>query len=172
MNEGTQTKAGSGTVAAVKLFGSGQTVEVAQRDFAEIYPGEFVCPAPPKFTPKVGIVKLIRVEGGLYQAVIRALPLLVAASEWKPEVYGCGWKSAVRLALAGFIKYERPVPGRIVVDVESFFEHRARVRREANFWNLERRAQLASADDDLARMRHDLEPEDDELTDQQTEMKL
>jgi hypothetical protein len=151
-----------GTIAQVKLLGTNQTIEVAQRDFAEIFPGEFVCPSPPKYAPKVAVVKLMRVEGGLYQAVLRALPLLVGASDWKPELYGCSWKSAVRLALAGFIRYERPVPQRIVVDVESFYDHRVKVRKEPHFWTVERRARLASADDDLARLKPDLEEDEEE----------
>jgi hypothetical protein len=154
-----------GTIAQVEILGTGHVVEIPQRDFAEIYPGEFMAPCPIKHAPKAGHVKFMRVEGRLYEPVIHALPFLVTAANWTPERYGCSWKSAVKLAMAGFIKYERPVPGRIVIDLDSYFEHRANARRDPNFWTRERRAQLATADETYKAMRHELEDEDDEDTD-------
>ena len=48
-----------------------------QRDFAEIAPGVFVTPCPPKWAPKVGLVKFMRVEANLYQPVIQAMPIML-----------------------------------------------------------------------------------------------
>lgn len=144
-----------GNIVTVLLAGTGEKVEMAQRDFAEIYPGEFVGPCPVKYAPKVGYTHFMRVEGGLYQPVIHALPLLVGWSQWKPEIYGCVWKSAVKLALAGFVDYVRPVPGRICLSVDSYFEHLIAVRRDPHFWTTERRLRLAEAEEGLNRLQRE-----------------
>lgn len=161
-----------GTIAQVEILGSGHKVEVAQRDFAEIYPGEFMAPCPARFAPKVAHVKMMRVEGGLYQPVLHALPFLVTAANWKPELYGCSWKSAVKLAMAGFLKYERPVPGRIVIDLDSYFEHRAKARKDPHFWTRERRAQLATADEAYKSLKHELDEEEEEEEETQASFEL
>lgn len=145
----------------VQLVAAGrmETVEVAQRDFAEIAPGEFLCACPPKFAPKIGVVKLMRAERGLYQPVIQALPSLVWSGEWRPALYGCSWRSAVRLALAGFIEYQRPVPHKISIVLESFLEHCRRVKAEPNFWTPERQQRLAEAEGMVRLVETSEEPE-------------
>lgn len=124
---------------------------MAQRDFAEIAPGEFAAPCPPKFAPKVGVVKFMRVEAGLFQPVIQAMPVLATAATWKEELMGCGWRTARMLAYAGFVEYSQPAPSKMGIQVESWLEHLAAVRRDPNFWTTERRQRLAEARNTLTR---------------------
>jgi hypothetical protein len=156
----------------VKLLGTPHTATVAQRDFVEIAPGEFMAQAPVRFAPKVGVVKFVRVEANLYQPVIQALPLLVTRAAWREDLYGCGWKTAQSLAFAGFVEYRRPAPGKMSLVVESWLDH-LNASNDPNFWTLERRRALAEARSVLTRMKsageEDVE-DDEEEAEKQTEL--
>lgn len=123
--------------AKLRLLPSQTMLAVSQRDFFELAPDQFVAVCPPQHAPKIGVVRFMRAEGGLYQPVIEALPALVHHRQWKPDVYGCSWYTVLRLAAADFVESMRPGPRTTCIVLESYFSHLTRTREDPGFWSPE-----------------------------------
>ena len=159
MGDNNNNNKAGGAAGALSVWVGDKKLEFGQRDFAVLAPDEWVAVCPPSMVPKVGVVKFKRAEANLWQPVILALPTLVYCGAWKTE-FGCSWKSAVKLAYAGFVEYQRLLPRRIAINLESFFEHSRKVKADRHFWTPERRRRMADVEEDLRAGR--VEPEEDE----------
>lgn len=148
----------------VQVLPSRTVADFRQGDFSQIQPDQWVAVCPPAMVPKMGVVKMMRVEGGLYQPVILALPSLVHAGQWKAEIYGCSWYSVVRLAMADFVQYHRPSPRTTCIVLESYFEHLQATKDDFHFWTPERIARLEAVRLKKSDLESDGEDDDGEGT--------
>jgi hypothetical protein len=123
------------TQIPVRLLPSGRRLDMDQRDFVEIAPDEFIAFCPPALVPRIGVAKFRRNSAGHWEPIIQALPALVHRSQWKPDIYGCSWYTAVRLALAGFVEFMKPGPRTTSIVLESYFAHLLETRNNPVFWN-------------------------------------
>lgn len=162
----TLTPAANGAAKLlIQLLPGQQMIQLAQRDFAQIAPGEFLAACPPQFAPKVGIIKWMRATNGTYQPVIQALPTMVHRSEWRANLYGCSWHTVLRLALAGFVNYVRPSWRATAIELDSYFAHLQEVRNDPDWWTPERRAKLEAVKaHTLPLDEEEVEPEAEEAT--------
>jgi hypothetical protein len=115
-----------------------RVVQMRQSDFTELAPGVFQTPCPPHLAPKIGVVRWVPAMGGLWQPVIQAMSSVVYMHDWRPELYGCSWRTAKRLGEAGFVEMLQPGPKIRAIVLESYLEHLAAVRADPYFWTQER----------------------------------
>ncbi|MDD3885374.1 MAG: hypothetical protein PHI35_00700 [Victivallaceae bacterium] len=126
--------------ARVKVFGTGETIEVA--------PGVTTAPLPVVTVPRVAVARLQPVGGGDYRPVVKVLGVWARLTLHLPQELGLKISYSVlrRLALAQFVESRQPSPCCFEINLESLEKH-LEACTDPEFWTPEKRRRYIEACD-------------------------
>lgn len=108
---------------------------IVQLELFEVAPDVAVAAKPAQIqAPRLGIMRWTPLEGGVYKPEIETHPAAVNIKDWKEHVYGVSKHVIAALVEAGFVDGERLAPRTLLIHLESYFAHRARMRENPFFW--------------------------------------
>ena len=117
------------------------TGQEAESKLTQIAPGKFVVDAvSPGDVPRYGICRLMRQADGSYIPILKTYPPHISFSSDLLEnmgLRGVSRQTIMRLAQAGFVKWSRPSPKCLCIDVASLVDHLT-ATRDPEFWTPER----------------------------------
>ena len=137
----------------VNILPSGRLVQMDL--FETVAPDVKVGTKPPTVqTPRHGIVFFRPENNGLYRPMIETHPNIVHLKDWKETVYGISKHVIATLVEAGFVEGERVTPKSLLINLESWFAHRLRMREDPYFWtDHDNRRRYSNASSEVDRRR-------------------
>ncbi|GEM_PF-5040509 len=113
----------------VTVYPVGIKVKVAPDDQLTLWPDHLP-------VPEIGVFEWVAQGDGNYKPMIRLHPKLVRMGESTIKELGLGvsYNSLRRLMTGGFVRYVQVTPGNYAVDLQSFYQHIAKVKADPDFW--------------------------------------
>ena len=106
-----------------------------QLDLFQIAPEVQVAARPRTLpVPRHGMMRWEPRGDGTYVPLIETHPAVVNLKRWKESLYGCDKEIIMNLVEAGFVEGERVAPRTVMINLESYFEFRSRMRANPWFW--------------------------------------
>jgi hypothetical protein len=124
-HSGSERYSGSERNREVTLYPAGRKIEVA--------PGVKVAPLPKEEIPEFAIAKLQPVGDGIYRPILLTVEVSVKISD-AVKLLRMPYHILRRLMRGGFICGAQSSPGRVSIDLSSWFEHMANCRNDPDFW--------------------------------------
>ena len=104
-----------------------------------IAPGEQLVdwPAHLPVPGRIGVFEWIETAPGNYQPKIRTHSKMIRMRATITEEMGLGitYNSLRRLMTAGFVKWHQVTPGQYAFDLQSYYQHVAKVAADPEFWS-------------------------------------
>jgi hypothetical protein len=109
--------------------------KTVQLELFEVAPDIKIAAKPTQITaPRVGIMRWTPNPDGSFRPEIETHPATVNIREWKEAIYGCSKLAILALVEAEFVDGERISPRTMNISLESYFNHRAKMRDNPWFW--------------------------------------
>lgn len=114
----------------VTVYPTGIKIRISPDETVADWPDHIPVPS------RIGVFEWSAQADGAYKPKIRLQNKMVKMSLDVPEELGlgCSYKTLRRLMIAGFVASEQVSPGQYAFDLQSFYQHRAKVRADPEFW--------------------------------------
>lgn len=123
-------------IKRINIIPQRKVVQLEMDSLWEVAPGVKSGVKPSQLqAPRLGVVHWEPAGDGLFRPLLETHPAIVALTDWDERLYGCSQFIIKCLVEAGFVEGERLSPRGLTINLESFFQHRAKMRENPWFWS-------------------------------------
>ena len=116
----------------ITVYPNGVRIQVTPGDQLTFWPEQI--PLPSHAT--VGVFEWVRNAQGSYDPMVRIHPKMIRCGEAAITDLGLGigYYSLRRLCRGGFVRWQQITPGQYAFDLQSYYQHLAKVQADPEFW--------------------------------------